>query len=247
LASADGLSNTSTASGVVNVAPAPPPLAVTGAAQRVGQTSARLTATVNAHGQAARFHFQWGRTRSYGAIAPRRDASIGAGLGNRVVTTTVTHLRPGTTYHYRIVASYCAGCSVGTSRGQDGTFTTRPLPQLPGSVTWFFDPGAATFGSLVAHLPRGADRILVTCSTGGCPAKRWTVTTTSSQRRCRHGHCRQIVRRLTAVDLGRQLRGHPLATGGHIQIKVLRAHYKGILFQFTIRRMRQPAFRSASL
>jgi hypothetical protein len=101
--------------------------------------------------------------------------------------------------------------------------------------------------SLVAHLPRGATRILVTCAARGCPAKRWTVGTTIAQRRCHHGRCTRHVKRLSTVDLSSRLHRHALAVGGHLNVEVLRSGYTGIVFQITIRASSTPGFSKGCL
>jgi hypothetical protein len=168
---------------------------------------------------------------------------------NRVLTTTLNHLRPHTTYHYRIVASYCRGCRCGRSSGTDGIFTTLPLPQLPGSVTWHFASGHTTTSvvSLMAQLPRGADRILVTCTVRGFPARRWSVRSTLAVRRCRHGRCSRRVTHLSRVDVSPRLRGRALSVGGLVTIEALRSGDTGIVFRFAIRASREPAFSKAWL
>lgn len=94
------------------------PTAITGPARDVRANSARITGTVNPNGAATTYHFQYGRTQSYGNSTPTRDAgSGGSAVG---VDRSIGGLRPGTTYHYRILASN----SEGRSTGRDRTFTT---------------------------------------------------------------------------------------------------------------------------
>jgi hypothetical protein len=212
--------------------------------QGLTHTSAVLAATVNPHGQPTSFHFEWGRTRRYGSIAPRGGGFAGAGTANRVVTASLRGLRAGTTYHYRIVASYCGGCAVGTAAGTDGTFTTPQFPPLPGSMTWSFVDGqfSTRVRALTAHLPRGADRIQILCSAHGCPAKRWTVASKIVRKHCVRRRCTRRVRRFSNVELSARLRSHALAAGGRLTVQLFESGYTGIEFQFAFRRSQDPAF-----
>ena len=90
----------------------------TGAVQNVGATTATLTGAVDRRGRATNWYFEYGTTTGYGTRTPTR--SVPSGSGARTVTASLTRLTPGTTYHYRLVATSDAG----TGRGADATFTT---------------------------------------------------------------------------------------------------------------------------
>ena len=111
----------------------PPPSVTTGSATNVGSTTVTLNATVNPNGRPANFIFEYGTSRSYGFKTPQ--ASAGASNGPVAVSTNVGALVPGTTYHYRAVASSEAGATLGADR----TFTTRRTPSVTtgpaGSIT----------------------------------------------------------------------------------------------------------------
>lgn len=111
---------------------APPPNAQTGAASVIGATTATLTGIVDPHGASTVYYFDWGETSAYGQQAPTPAATAGADGAEHALSTTVQDLRPGTPYHYRIVATNCGGCPAGTSYGADATFTTEraPLPSI---------------------------------------------------------------------------------------------------------------------
>ncbi len=109
---------------------ASPPSAATETVEAVGLTSATLTGTVNPRGAATTYHFDWGETTAYGNEAPLSDASVGSDSSVHELSQTLTELHPGTTYHYRIVASNCSGCQAGTTYGADISFTTIPAPAL---------------------------------------------------------------------------------------------------------------------
>jgi len=101
--------------------PPPAPSAGTQAATTVLQTSATLNGSVNPAGTETHYYFEYGQTTNYGSKTPVENA--GSGNETQEVSATVIGLLPGTTYHYRLVASSSAGTSYGTDR----TFTTEML------------------------------------------------------------------------------------------------------------------------
>lgn len=101
---------------------AKPPHVATGSALHVSESTVALNATVNPAGQETTCYFQYGTSTAYGAQTP--TAAAGSGLVGVKVTQPIAGLQPGTTYHYRIVASN----STGISDGQDHTFTTKQIP-----------------------------------------------------------------------------------------------------------------------
>lgn len=102
----------------------PGPLATSGSLAALSQNAASLTGTVDPRGTSTVYDFQLGTDTSYGV-----DLFGPAGAGGEVepVGVTVSSLQPGTTYHYRLVAS----SRFGTSYGADMSFTT---PGVPSSV-----------------------------------------------------------------------------------------------------------------
>jgi hypothetical protein len=98
------------------------PLVSTGSASGLTSNSATLAGTVDPNGHAAGWYFQYGTTSGYGVQTPTRSSS--SRTGSRNVTEAIGNLKPGTTYHYRLVASN----GVGTSFGNDTTFTTAGPP-----------------------------------------------------------------------------------------------------------------------
>jgi hypothetical protein len=94
------------------------PAAETGAAQNIGATTATLTGAVDPRGRTTSWYFEYGTSTRYGS----RSSTIrtDAGTGRRAVSTGVSGLVAGATYHVRLVAS----SSAGTTRGADVAFTT---------------------------------------------------------------------------------------------------------------------------
>jgi hypothetical protein len=114
------------------------PSASTGAASSVTYSSAILHGSVNPHGQATTFVFQYGTTRSYGSQTTLSPA--GSGTKISAVSQSASGLLPLTTYHYRILATSPAGATVGAER----TFTTLKIPL---SISIVGIPNPVLFGS----------------------------------------------------------------------------------------------------
>jgi len=126
------------------------PAVATGSPGAVDQTTATLGGTVNPGGRATTYSFQWGADQGYGTESPVPAGDAGSSTAARAVTTDLTGLAPGTTYHYRLVATNSAG----TSYGADQSFETDPPP--PAATTnpaTLVDQTSARLGSTVN--PRG--------------------------------------------------------------------------------------------
>lgn len=85
-------------------------------------TSATVSGTVNPHGTATTYFFQYGTTSLYGGNTAESPA--GNGRKRVAVNAPVTGLAPATKYHYRLVARNRKGLT----KGPDRTFTTRKQP-----------------------------------------------------------------------------------------------------------------------
>jgi hypothetical protein len=94
------------------------PAAATGPASAVAAKSATLNGGVNPRGAPTKYHFQYGTTTAYGKSTP--ETTAGSGTGTVPASATSSGLIPGTTYHFRLVATNAGGIS----RGSDRTFTT---------------------------------------------------------------------------------------------------------------------------
>ena len=104
------------------------PVATTNVADAVSANGATLHATVNPHGAATTYYFEYGPTTSYGSKAPAAPAGVGSGRLGVAVGQAITGLSEGSTYHFRVIASN----EVGTVQGADQTIET---PLLPEAVT----------------------------------------------------------------------------------------------------------------
>jgi hypothetical protein len=110
-----------------------PPVVATGPPSEVHRNSVTLTGTVNPHGEATSWEFQYGLTGLYGMQTS--SSSLPASSVPSVVTATLTGLEPGALFHYRLVALH------GTTPmpGSDETFFTlpdpTPIPKVTASTT----------------------------------------------------------------------------------------------------------------
>jgi FG-GAP-like repeat len=120
-------------------APWPGPGVATGTATSSQESQITLFGDVNPGGHATSYHFDFGPTSAYGIASPSPSGSLGPeALGPTPVSTTISGVQPGTTYHYRIVATHEGG----TSFGADRTFTipgyryVRGLSSSGGISNW---------------------------------------------------------------------------------------------------------------
>jgi phosphodiesterase/alkaline phosphatase D-like protein len=166
--------------GLTGSAAAAAPSAITGGVTAVGPSSATVSGTVNPNGEATTYHFEYGKTTTYGTNTPATSA--GSGTANTNVSASLTGLSPNTTYHYRVVAVNSA-----TANGLDAIFTTSSAPSvvtnpatsvgatsatLNGSVnpngrptTYYFEYGkTTTYGTKTAVQNAGTDSASVNVS-----------------------------------------------------------------------------------
>ena len=124
---------------LAGIAGAATPTATTGPATAIGSTTATVTGSVVPGGQATTWYVQYGTSTAYGSQTAK--GSAGSGTIAVSITSNLVDLKPGATYHYRVVATNGSG----TTHGSDAVFTTL-VP--PGATT-----GAATgIGTTTATL-----------------------------------------------------------------------------------------------
>jgi hypothetical protein len=119
------------------------PAVTTGLVVEATATTATLGGGIVPEGVDTRYHFEWGTTTAYGSDVPAPDGDAGSAVNTQNVTAGISGLAPGTTYHYRLVAT----SSGGTTYGWDQTLTTSaPVP--PASTS----PAAASNGGQSAPI-----------------------------------------------------------------------------------------------
>jgi NHL repeat-containing protein len=97
----------------------------------VEQSTATLKATIDPGYADTTYRFEYGTSTAYGTSTPVPDRDIGSGLEGPVpAAQELSGLQPGTTYHYRVVATN----ALGVIASADQTFTTQPaLPPAVGT------------------------------------------------------------------------------------------------------------------
>ena len=148
------------------------PVTAAGASSVTG-IAANLFGTVNLQGSSVKYHFEYGETTSYGSTTPERDAPSGS--GDTTVTDSIAQLKPGTTYHVRVIARDVL-TSV-TTTGVDGTFSTSPAPgAVTGAVTGVATDQATFSGDVDTHGLGGTYRFYVESPTSPFSARTDVVT-----------------------------------------------------------------------
>jgi hypothetical protein len=167
------------------------PTATTGPVTAVGPTTATVSGSVNPNGTATTWYVEYGTSTSYGSKTA--SASAGSGTTSVAVSPTLSGLTPGTSYHYRVVAT----SSAGTGQGADGLLTTSSAPQVvTGSAsgvtatsatlngtenptyratTWYFEYGTSTsYGTKTAAKSAGSgtSQVSVTAQVTGLTSGR---------------------------------------------------------------------------
>jgi streptogramin lyase len=226
-------------------APAPPPSASTTAASGIAQTSAILNATVDPHGGPTAASFQYGTRADLVGATSTAPQVVPTGLGAVAVSTSIAGLTPSTRYYFRVVATDTAtGAGV---NGSTVSFTTAaPLRRVDATMSWDIPPRGHRFvvkHLLVVKAPGGA-RITVLCHGGGCPfaSRSRAVPTSVSVRRCAHGRCRTVRRRVTLlnVELARLFSGHLLAPRTKLTVRIEKASWIGKVYLYTLKSGIQP-------
>ncbi len=97
------------------------PTASTTAITIITTTGATVNGIVNANYFSTTVSFEYGLTTGYGSTATATPSTV-TGNTSTNVSTSITGLTVGTNYHYRVVSTN----SLGTTNGNDRTFTTAP-------------------------------------------------------------------------------------------------------------------------
>jgi phosphodiesterase/alkaline phosphatase D-like protein len=116
---------------------------VTAAPTAVTATTAVFNGTVDPHGRATTWWFEYGTSTRYGSRTAIADA--GAGATAIAVSAPVGGLRPNTSYDVRLVAQ----SSVGTFRGRNVRFRTTAAPTAATGPPTAIGPSSATVGGTV--------------------------------------------------------------------------------------------------
>jgi hypothetical protein len=95
------------------------PVAVTGAASQLKSSSAKLSGVADPEGASTTYYFQYGTSKHYGKKTKSKTLSAGTSL--RSVVASLSGLKAGKTYHFRLVAVNANG----TFDGKDAKFTTK--------------------------------------------------------------------------------------------------------------------------
>jgi len=115
----------------------------TGDVTSITPTTAVMHGSVTPNGLSTTWWFEFGLTTSYGSKTSNQSA--GSGTSARAVSATARSLKPGNTYHYRLVAQN----SSGRTYGSDRTFSTAGAPSVLTGATQNITPDSATVtGSL---------------------------------------------------------------------------------------------------
>jgi uncharacterized repeat protein (TIGR01451 family) len=117
-----GASNAPVVSESASTKVTPPPslpVAVTGAASQLKSSSAKLSGVADPEGASTTYYFQYGTSKHYGKKTKSKTLSAGTSL--RSVVASISGLKAGKTYHFRLVAVNANG----TFDGKDAKFTTK--------------------------------------------------------------------------------------------------------------------------
>jgi hypothetical protein len=208
------------------------PTAATGAASAVTEGAATLSGNVNPKGAPTSYRFEYGPTIAYGSSTSESDA--GSGTSDVPASASLAGLAPGTTYHYRLVASNAAG----VVRGADRTFTTAAASGTSGTGTQPPPPGTFAGVKLISTklvLKRRFIVVKVSCPAG-------TAGTCAGVTKLSTRRPRTASRAARTVSLGRA--SFSIAAGGQARVRVRVSRAGRRLFAHT-RRLRGRAASAA--
>jgi hypothetical protein len=111
----------------------------------VGSSTAALEAQVNPEKQeTACLRFEYGETDTYGHSTSCTPSSLGEAFGDQAASASLSKLKVGTTYHFRVVVENKSS-PVGGTFGPDEEFMTLPL--VEGQSFSGVGSGSATLGA----------------------------------------------------------------------------------------------------
>jgi hypothetical protein len=142
-----------------------PPIITEGYATDVSAGAATLNAVVNPGGLATSYRFDY-EAGGIHASVPEPEGFAGSGNAGVSVGVLVEGLTPGTTYHYRLVATNALGKAVS---GHDHTFTTQSAASGTGLVDgrgWELVSPPNTHGTALLAF-RGSEGGLIQAAEGG--------------------------------------------------------------------------------
>ncbi len=203
--------------GFTIAAPVPPalpsapraPVVTTTPPTAVGPFGVTLKGVVGAEGQATHYHFEYGPSSSatFGSSTPAR--SLDPSRGNASVSASLTGLRPGRGYHYRLVAVNATG----TTTGAAVRFSTAPKP-APAAFSAKTTPTANVASYVVRGrltLPSGLSR------KHGCAG---TVSVRAIARKQTIGRSRTSIGHACAFRVAIKLGGTRGAAHGRVRFQV---------------------------
>jgi len=129
--------------------PTSAPSVSTGAVDETTSSSTRLMGLVDPNGTETTYYFEYGTSPNYGQTTSSVDA--GSGTSNVSIGTVLSGLLSGQTYHYRLVAVN----SLGSSYGQDASFTTDAAPSATTGIATTVSAASEIFAGTVD--PNGAE------------------------------------------------------------------------------------------
>ena len=121
------------------------PLAATTAATAVTDGGATLLGAVGPNGSFTSYRFEWGETAAYGRSVPAVAAPVASDVAVHAVAERLEGLAPGTTYHFRLVATSTRGVGYGADRTftTTGTAVVAPADPAPAPAAQPAAPGPA--------------------------------------------------------------------------------------------------------
>jgi CSLREA domain-containing protein len=137
-------------------------------------TGATLSGSVIPNSPSGQAQFEYGTTTAYGSTA-QAPALIGDVLTSQPIVASITGLSPGTTYHFRIVAS----SQDGITDGPDETFTTTPQQQQPTPPPPSPKPNPPRVTNLVFHPARRHKPASISYTDSGAATTTFVVFSTS--------------------------------------------------------------------